>query len=60
MMGWGREQSLLADGWQVVMRFVLMRKKKMVLEKVSCCLGVSGWHSQQRNKKLDLFLLLMN
>lgn len=27
MMGWGREQCLLADGWQVVMSFVLMRKK---------------------------------
>lgn len=38
--GW-RKQPLLADGWEVIINFVLMMKKKLVVEKVCSWLGVT-------------------
>lgn len=53
-------RSVLAIGWQVVMSFFPGRRKESGLEEVCSCLGADNWDCQQRNQKLNLFLVLIN
>lgn len=52
-MGW-RKQPLLADGWEVMINLVFLRKKIIGAGKDLLLARVTGW---QKNTKLDLFLI---
>lgn len=53
-------RCVLAIGWQVVMSFFPGRRKNIGIGRGLLLLGADNWHYQQRNQKLNLFLLLMN